>query len=68
MTIGAQVKQCLASLKSAEAGLSRLALISQDEESQRLFHETMTVTEEVITDLKKRIGELEREEHQYKGF
>lgn len=37
MTIGAQVKQCLASLKSIEAGLSALALKSRDEEAKRLF-------------------------------
>ncbi|ASB88909.1 DUF1657 domain-containing protein [Bacillus sonorensis] len=68
MTIGAQVKQCLASLKSIEAGLSALALKSRDEEAKRLFHETMMVSEEVMSDLKKRVGELEREEYQYKGF
>ncbi|AME07512.1 DUF1657 domain-containing protein [Bacillus siamensis] len=68
MTVGAQVKQCLASLKSIEAGLSALALKSQDEEAKRLFHETMMMSEEVILDLKKRVGELERDEYQYKGF
>ncbi|ATH94567.1 DUF1657 domain-containing protein [Bacillus glycinifermentans] len=68
MTVGAQVKQCLASLKSVESGLSALALKSQDEETKRLFHETMMATDDVIEDLKKRVGELEREEYQYKGF
>ncbi|KAA6482648.1 DUF1657 domain-containing protein [Bacillus swezeyi] len=68
MTVGAQVKQCLASLKSIEAGLSTLALKSKDEEAKRLFHETMMMSKEVILDLKKRVGELEREEYQYKGF
>ncbi|MFN2743995.1 MULTISPECIES: DUF1657 domain-containing protein [Bacillus] len=68
MTVGAQVKQCLASLKSVEAGLSALAEKSQDEDVKRLFHETMMVSEEVVSDLKKRVGELEREEYQYKGF
>ncbi|MFB5934607.1 DUF1657 domain-containing protein [Peribacillus frigoritolerans] len=68
MTIGSEVKQCLASLKGVEANLSILALRTQDNESKQTLHETMMVVNEVVTDLKKRVGELEREEFQYKGF
>ncbi|CAK6481336.1 MULTISPECIES: DUF1657 domain-containing protein [Bacillaceae] len=68
MTIGSEVKQCLASLKGVEASLSSLALRTQDNESKQTLHETMMVVNEVVTDLKKRVGELEREEFQYKGF
>lgn len=68
MTVGSQVKQCLSNVKSIEASLSGLAITSQDEETKRLFHEMMMVMNEVKTDLKLRVGELEREEFQYKGF
>ncbi|WP_431801306.1 DUF1657 domain-containing protein [Halobacillus andaensis] len=68
MTVGANVKQCLATLKSIEAGLSTLASNSSDEKAQRLFHEQMMVMEEIKEDIMKRVGELEREEEQYKGF
>lgn len=68
MTIASEVKQCLASLKGIEANLSSLANRSQDSESQRTFHETMLIVNEVVTDLQNRVGELEREEFQYKGF
>jgi hypothetical protein len=68
MTIASEVKQSLASLKGIEADLSSLALRTQDHQSKRTLHETMMVVHEVVTDLKKRIGELEREEFQYKGF
>ncbi|KAF0818487.1 MULTISPECIES: DUF1657 domain-containing protein [Bacillales] len=68
MTIASNVKQTLASLKGAEADLSSLALRTQDFESKRTLHETMMSVHEVVTDLKKRIGEMEREEFQYKGF
>ena len=68
MTIASDVKQCLSSLKGVEAGLSSLALRTQDDESKRTLHETMMVVNEVVTDLQKRVGELEREEPQYKGF
>lgn len=68
MTVASEVKQCLSSLKGIEANLSSLAIRTQDNESQRTFHETMIIVHEVVIDLKKRIGELEREETQYKGF
>jgi signal transduction histidine kinase len=67
MTVASQVKQSLASLKSIHAGLQGLALHSQDEEAQRTFHEAMMMTEEIIADIKKRIGKLELEEPQYHG-
>ncbi|SFA42955.1 Protein of unknown function [Parageobacillus thermantarcticus] len=67
MTVVSQVKQSLASLKSIHAGLQELALISQDEQAQRTFHEAMMMTEEIIADIKKRIGKLEWEEPQYHG-
>ncbi|MCM3651833.1 DUF1657 domain-containing protein [Metabacillus litoralis] len=68
MTVGAQVKQCLSTVKGIEASLSSLAITSQDEDSKRVFHEMMMVMEEVKEDLKIRVGHLEREEFQYKGF
>ena len=68
MSIASDVKQCLASLKGIEAGLSNLALRTQDKQSKHTLHETMSVVNEIVTDLKKRVGELEREETQYKGF
>lgn len=68
MTVGAQVKQCLSSLKNVRAGLQTFALQSSDESSKRELHEAMLICEDVIQDLKKRVGELEREEPQYRGF
>ncbi|QNG59928.1 DUF1657 domain-containing protein [Bacillus sp. PAMC26568] len=68
MTIASEVKQCFANLKGIEADLSSLALRTQQNESKRTLHETMMIVHEISADLKKRIGELEREESQYKGF
>ncbi|CAI9394397.1 hypothetical protein ABW02_23440 [Niallia circulans] len=68
MTVGSDVKQCFVSLKGVEASLSSLALQTLDDDSKRSLHETMMVVHEVVTDLKKRVGELEQEEFQYKGF
>ncbi|WP_191561638.1 DUF1657 domain-containing protein [Metabacillus idriensis] len=68
MTIASEVKQCFANLKGIEADLSSLALRTQQNESKRTLHKTMMIVHEISADLKKRIGELEREESQYKGF
>jgi copper chaperone CopZ len=68
MTVASEVKQCLASLKGVEASLSSLALRSQDNESKRVLQETMMIVHEVVNDIQNRVGELEREEFQYKGF
>lgn len=68
MTVASNVKQCLANLKGIEANLSSLALRSLDDDTKRTLHETMMTVNEIVTDLKKRVGELEREEFQYKGL
>lgn len=68
MTVVSDVKQCLASLKGVEASLSNLAERTQDNESKQTIHETMILVSEIVTDLKKRVGELENEEYQYKGY
>lgn len=68
MTVGSDLKQCLATIKSIEAGLSSLAINTRAGDEQQLFHEQMMVMEEIKKDLMKRVGEVEREEEQYKGF
>lgn len=68
MTVVSDVKQCLASLKGVEASLSNLAERTQDNDSKRILHDTMMVVGEIVADLKKRVGELENEEYQYKGY
>lgn len=66
MTIIANVKQTLATIKSIEAQLSELALNSLDPSAQSVFHETMLVMDEVKQDLYKRTKEMQLEEPQYR--
>lgn len=68
MTVGTQVKQCSYSLKSVEQGLINLSIRTQEEEAQKVLVDAAAVLGEVITDLNKRVGQLEFEEPQYKGF
>ncbi len=67
MTIAANVKQCLSTIKGIEAQLSSLALNSLDEEAKAIFHETSLTIGDVKKDLQYRVLELERNEPQYKG-
>lgn len=66
MTVYSNVKQCLSTIKGIEAQLSTLALNSQDQEAQRIFHEMMTMMNEVKKDLQLRVHEITLEEPQYK--
>ncbi len=66
MTVISNVKQCLSTIKGIEAQLSSLALNAQNEEAQRIFHEMMTVMNEVKKDLQVRVNDIILEEPQYK--
>lgn len=68
MTVAAQVKQCFASVKGMEAIFAELAAKSLDHETKRILNESAISVKYISEDLKKRIGELELEEVQYKGF
>ncbi|WP_046174394.1 DUF1657 domain-containing protein [Domibacillus indicus] len=68
MTVAAEVKQCLASLRSIEASLSSLAILSQDDKARQTIHEAMMTVSETAADVQKRAGELEREEAQYQRY
>jgi hypothetical protein len=67
MTIASNVKQTLSTIKGIEAQLSSLALNSLDEDSKKVFHETMLTMSDIKDDLQTRVYELERAEPQYKG-
>lgn len=66
LTVIANVKQCLSTIKGIEAQLSTLALNSQDENAQKTFHEMMEVINEVKKDLQVRVNDILLEEPQYK--
>lgn len=68
MTVASQVKQTLASLKGIEATLNHLAIEAKEEDAKFEFHESSLITRRVITEIERRIAELEKEEPQYKGF
>ncbi len=67
MTVAAQVKQTVSSLKGAKAALTIYENQEQHPEAAALLRNTLSELEVVIHDMELRIGELEWLEPQYKG-
>ena len=68
MTVSTQVKQTLASLKSAQASLETFALSTQNQQAKQVFTQSAQSTQSIIEQLESRVQQLEQEEPQYKGF
>ncbi len=68
MTISSQVKQTLASLKSAQANLESFALQTQNQNAKQLYSSAAQQTRSIVDSLEPRLTEIENEEPQYKGF
>ncbi len=68
MTISSQVKQTLASLKGIEATLENFYQIEENTAAKETLNSNVKRVRQVILDLEKRLGVLEFEEPQYKGF
>ncbi len=68
MTVAAQVKQTLAGLKSAQASFETFALQTQNQQAKQLYTSAAEQTKTIVQSIEPRIGEIEKEEPQYKGF
>lgn len=68
MSVGTQVKQTLAGLKSAQASLETFAMQTQNQKAKDLYTNAAQQTQTIIDSLEPRISEIEQQEPQYKGF
>lgn len=68
MTVASQVKQTLASLKSAQANLESFALETKNQQAKQLYTNAAQQAKSIVDMLEPRIGQIESEEPQYKGF
>ncbi len=68
MTVAADVKTCLANLKSAQASLESFALATQNQDAKQTFTNAAQLTQQVVDQLTGRVKQMENEEPQYKGF
>ena len=68
MTVGSQVKQTLAGLKSAQASFETFAIQTQNQQAKQLYTSAAQQTKAIVDTLEPRISEIEKQEPQYKGF
>jgi hypothetical protein len=68
MSVGTQVKQTLAGLKSAQASLETFAMQTQNQQAKDLYTNAAQQTQAIIDSIEPRIAEIEQQEPQYKGF
>ena len=68
MTVAAQIKQTVASLKGIQATLDTFSSFAEDKEAKTLLKNNSQKVVQVIDRLEQRVKVLEFEEPQYKGF
>jgi hypothetical protein len=66
MTVGAQVKSCFSSIKSAEATIQLLASKTQAYEAHEKFKEAEKIMATIKEDMQQQVIQLTKEEPQYK--
>lgn len=65
MTVGTQVKQAMASLKSAQASFETFALATDNQNAKKLYQQAAQQTQSVLDSLEPRMQEILGEEPQY---
>lgn len=68
MTVGSQVKQTIAGLKSAQASFEQFALQTENKEAKQLYENAAQQTTAILQSVEPRVQQIEQEEPQYKGF
>ncbi len=68
MTVSTQLKQTVATLKSAQGNLEAFALQTQNQQAKQLFTNAAQQTKVIVDSLEPRVSQIESEEPQYKGF
>lgn len=68
MTVSSQVKQTIATLKGVRSTMETFASIEENREAKEAFVRNAQQIGRVIGEMEKRLGVMEFEEPQYKGF
>lgn len=66
MTVGSQVKQTIAGLKSAQASLEQFALQTDNKQAKQIYQNAAQQTQGVLDQLEPRAQQVMQEEPQYK--
>lgn len=65
MTVGTQVKQTIAGLKSAQASFETFALGTENQNAKKLYQNAAQQTQSIIDSIEPRLQEIQQEEPQY---
>jgi 16S rRNA C1402 (ribose-2'-O) methylase RsmI len=65
MTVGTQVKQALAGLKSAQASFEGFALATDNQNAKQLYQQAAQQTQSILDSIEPRLQEIQAEEPQY---
>ncbi|MFC5714141.1 DUF1657 domain-containing protein [Thalassorhabdus alkalitolerans] len=65
MTVGTQIKQTLAGLKSAQASLETFALQTENQQAKQTYQNLAQQTQNIVDSLDMRMKQVEQEEPQY---
>ncbi|MFC3039926.1 DUF1657 domain-containing protein [Virgibacillus xinjiangensis] len=68
MTVGTQVKQTIAGLKSAQASFEQFALQTENKQAKQMYESAAQQTQAILQSVEPRVQQMEQEEPQYKGF
>jgi hypothetical protein len=68
MTVGSQVKQTIAGLKSAQASFEQFALQTENKQAKQLYENAAQQTMAILQSVEPRVQQIEEQEPQYKGF
>ncbi|WP_374720380.1 DUF1657 domain-containing protein [Parageobacillus toebii] len=66
MTVATQIKQTLASLKSAQASFETFALQTENQAAKQLYQQAAQQTQSIVDLINSRVQEIQNEEPQYK--
>ena len=66
MTVGSQLKQCIAGVQSAAATMKSFALETQDQEAKKTFEELDQTLDNAVNTLEKRQQYVQGQEPEYK--
>ncbi|MBC5635789.1 DUF1657 domain-containing protein [Ornithinibacillus sp. BX22] len=68
MTVGSQIKQAIAGLKSVQASFEQFALQTENKQAKQLYEQAAQQTQSILNSVEPRVQQIEQEEPQYKGF
>ncbi len=66
MTVGTQVKQTIAGLKSAQASFEQFALQTENKQAKQMYQNAAQQTQSIVQSVEPRMQQIEQEEPQYK--